>query len=335
MDPKPEAADRTTPPVTASRSEEDPLERLTQLLDGHFPDFGTEPPGSEGLPEWLARWAGVTTEYDAGPPVLERAREWCASGRRLRALALLKVLLAGGAPPDRIAEILEALLGEDARLALDPVEADPDLHEFLGSDRPEFARAALQGDHLELRLLPRVREALGGNCFVVNQATNPHAPDSLDHWALVWRIQHLTEDRARARRKTTRHRLSYEAGITFVGGSQQARSPSKADAWIVDLSLLGMGLTLDDPYSQYSLVAKKGARVRLSLARLERSDTCTCLAEIAWTKVNLDTGPRSIQLGLRYITPTPEFEETVRRLLAENRGDRQLLWKLWDLELRG
>ena len=310
------------------------LDRLEQILDGDLAGLRARTASGTDAAATLAAAAGVSLDGLTDDGIAELLDRFCRHGHRLRALALLKVLAVPDSEGTRLRPLLNQLIENDPASTAQPEFADPELAEFLGTEKPEAAWSAMMSDRLELVTAEFPDDRFGADAYVICRDTRSEPPIAPFGTALIWRIQHLTSDSSRGKRKAMRRRVSFQVGVTLLGGkSPENRNHPKLDAWVVDLSALGMGIDLSDPYGQLGPHTKKGARLRLSLALPEERESHTCLAEIAWTKAEKSAEGKEIRLGLRYVTPSPEFLQAVRQVLNQSRGDRQLLWTLWDAQL--
>ncbi|MBK8233792.1 MAG: PilZ domain-containing protein [Candidatus Eisenbacteria bacterium] len=308
------------------------LERLDQILDGDLAGLRPRIPAGADAAPTLSAVAGISLSQLDDEELSATLEKFCHRGHRLRALALLKVLAVGEPDGARLSRLLKTMLENDLRCTADSEFADPELAEFLGSDREDHAWSALCNDHLELATPEFPDDRFAPNSYVVCRDPRPEPPFAPFGSALIWRIQEFAEGGTRAQRRATRRRVSFQVGVTLLGGASEGRAHPRLDAWVVDLSSLGMGIVLSDTYGQLGPHTKKGSRLRLNLALPQDREIHTCLAEIAWVKAEKNGEEKQIRLGVRYVTPSPEFLLAVRQVLNQSRGDRQLLWTLWDAQ---
>lgn len=310
------------------------LDRLEQILDGDLAGLRARTAAGADAAATVSGAAGVSLDGIPDDGIEELLDRFCRHGHRLRALSLLKVLAASDPSGTRLRPLLAALMEKDANSTVQPEFSDPELAEFLGTEKAEAAWMAISSDRLELVTAEFPDDSFGQDAYVICRDARSEPPIAPFGTALVWRIQHLTEDSSRGRRSATRRRVSFQVGVTLLSGTAENRTYPKLEAWVVDLSALGMGIVLDDPYGQLGPHTKKGARLKLALALPEERGSHACLAEIAWNKTDKGSDRKEVRLGIRYVTHSPEFLQAVRQLLNQSRGDRQLLWTLWDAQVQ-
>ncbi|MFN8549200.1 MAG: hypothetical protein U0527_14815 [Candidatus Eisenbacteria bacterium] len=241
------------------------LDRLEQILDGDLVGLRARTAAGADAAATLAGAAGVSLDGLSDDGIMELLDRFSRHGHRLRALSLLKVLAASDPSGTRLRPLLASLMEKDMNSTVQPDFSDPELAEFLGTEKPEAAWAAISADRLELVTAEFPDDSFGQDAFVICRDARSEPPIAPFGTALVWRIQHLTEDSSRGRRSATRRRVSFQVGVTLLSGTAENRVHQKLMRGSSICPPLGMGIVLDDPYGQLGPHTKKGARLKLAL----------------------------------------------------------------------
>jgi hypothetical protein len=229
---------------------------------------------------------------------------------------------------------------------------DPVPREFLGAERPELAWSVLERDSLTWALDSESR-ALTGHEWVVARstagatgsaeettgsiegATGP-TESATGSTILVWNADTEVAGKLRpaGTRQIARRRAELPATIALLGADRDHFGVQRFESEVRDLSGGGMGLWIADPLKKFDARDLQDHRVRVELTGSGQGSNIA-LADVCWVKPeDNDRGMHGWKMGLKFIEPTAEFNDTVEELLRPGKGDIQLLWNLWQANTR-
>jgi hypothetical protein len=314
----------------------DVLSSICRILEGDFGGWEVNRLFGQDAAQGLAALLGFELAHISVPDVDAILDSLVGQEKVLRALTVLKILSAVDPKGSLLSPSLGRILSGDTRGRPETATIDPLATEFLGSDRPHIAWSILHRDRLEFLPLPAepatAVEPSTADRWLICRDGRPRGEQAPHGVELVWWTTTALAGVRRpvGQRRAPRRKAHLQARATFVGPVERLRPNRTFNAVLSDLSVSGAGLFLPDPYGVLDASALKGRRVRLEVpVPLEGRELAT-LADIMWCRSEQGEGPRGLHVGLCFCDPPEPFVQAVRDMISNRKGDRHLLWNLWD-----
>jgi len=289
---------------------------------------------------------------------------WLEEGAYLKALTLLKLLLPADPNGRYLKPLLSHALGIEAPMTAPGLivevapRKDPVPQEFLGAERLELAWSVLERDSLEWAVDCETRTLTGREWTVSRSTESPlgspedEAGTQLDEGStdladesgaetpglllLTWcsTTEVAGKLRPAGERNVARQRAEMQATVALLGADRERFGVQRFESEVRDLSPGGMGVWIADPFKKVDGISLKEHRVRVELIS-SFQDSKSALADVRWVESDQnEQGAHGWKMGLKFVEPTEEFNETVEELLRPGKGDVQFLWNLWQSNAR-
>ncbi|MBN2231320.1 MAG: PilZ domain-containing protein [Deltaproteobacteria bacterium] len=131
-------------------------------------------------------------------------------------------------------------------------------------------------------------------------------------------------------------RLDKPLAVTFgiIGASTSLARHDSFSGYVEDISLGGVRLTLREKYGRLYGINLQEQQVKLTFS-LPRFD---CListpGNIQWSRSSREGSDTLFTLGIRFTNMSSTDRRYLENYLAATQGDHNLLWDLWNKEMR-
>ena len=309
-----------------------PLDDVRRMLEGDLGAFNADGLPEDNAAESIAARTGLTeSQLDVGA-VSDLLREYLSQGQILRSLALLKICAVADPDGTQFIPLLELVFKAGLDDEGQPDTIDPLAKEFLGTSRPNLAWSVLVRDKLQIARVPNQEGHFGGNGWMISHDERRRSSDAEHGIAMVWwNITPVAGKlRPAGRRRVSRRKLPLQVRLVFFNAGDGSRQPKRCEAELSDLSATGVGVNLANLYGRFDAESLRNEKIRLEISLPSGQAAPSTLARIVWSKDDIEEGEPVVRLGVHFLDPPEEFNEAVKELLVQGKGDQQYLWNLWE-----
>ena len=136
------------------------------------------------------------------------------------------------------------------------------------------------------------------------------------------------------RRAFKRHDKPLSVEFGLIGEKSSLSNRTSFQGFIEDISLGGMRLQLREKYGKLYKTKMQGKRIKLSIPFSQFNHTVYALGEIQWSNDVQEHAEHVITLGVKFVDLAPTDRQYLENYMNSNRGDHNLLWDLWNKEIR-
>jgi c-di-GMP-binding flagellar brake protein YcgR len=126
--------------------------------------------------------------------------------------------------------------------------------------------------------------------------------------------------------------LSVEFGL--IGEKASLSRRNSFQGFVEDISLGGLRLQLRERYGKLYKMKIQGKNVKLAIPFPEFSYTVYTHGEIQWSNDFQEHTEHVITMGIRFIDLSPTDCQYLENYIGSNKGDHNLLWELWNKEVK-
>ncbi|MBW1646044.1 MAG: PilZ domain-containing protein [Deltaproteobacteria bacterium] len=122
--------------------------------------------------------------------------------------------------------------------------------------------------------------------------------------------------------------------FSFLGEPAGIAGNNVFSGFIEDISLGGIRIQLRERYGKLYRVALQGERIKMSFSFPQFDHTVFTTGIIRWSKKTTEHTDQLITLGVKFIDLAPTDQQYLENYLSSSQGDQNLLWDLWNKEIR-
>jgi len=136
------------------------------------------------------------------------------------------------------------------------------------------------------------------------------------------------------RRVSKRYDKPLKVEFGLIGEKPSLSNRTSFQGFIEDISLGGLRLGLREKYGKLYKMKLQGKKVKLSIPFPQFNYTVCALGEIQWSNDFQEHAEHVITLGIRFIDLSPTDCQYLENYMGSNKGDHNLLWELWNKEVK-
>lgn len=136
------------------------------------------------------------------------------------------------------------------------------------------------------------------------------------------------------KRQHSRHDKPLSVSFAFFGGHQEIPGPRTYEGFIEDISLGGVRIKLVDQYGFLYGRELQGMTIKLSIPLPQLHYTLTTTGLIQWVKNDHKSLSQTLILGVEFQNVSVTDKQYLENYLSSNLGDQNLLWDLWNKEVK-
>ena len=126
--------------------------------------------------------------------------------------------------------------------------------------------------------------------------------------------------------------LSVEFGL--IGEKPSLSNRTSFQGFIEDISLGGLRLQLKEKYGKLYKMKFQGKQINMAIALPQFNYTVYTLGEIQWSNDFQEHAEHVITMGIKFIDLSPTDCQYLENYISSNKGDHNLLWELWNKEVK-
>ena len=136
------------------------------------------------------------------------------------------------------------------------------------------------------------------------------------------------------RRVFKRHDKPLRVELGLVDEKPSLSNRTSFQGFIEDISLGGLRLQLRERYGKLYKMKLQGKQVKLAIPFSQFNYTIYALGTIQWSNDFQEHTEHVITMGIRFIDLSPTDCQYLENYMGSNKGDHNLLWELWNKEVK-
>ncbi len=136
------------------------------------------------------------------------------------------------------------------------------------------------------------------------------------------------------RRASKRYDKPLRVEFGLIGEKASLSNRTSFQGFIEDISLGGLRLQLKERYGKLYKMKLQGKQVKLAIPLPQFNYTAYALGEIQWSNDFQEHAEHVITMGIKFIDLSPTDCQYLENYMGSSKGDHNLLWELWNKEVK-